>query len=370
MKKLRAYSDALEYLKPYASEKELQYPFSFSIQALETTLRYIIDLSYNCYILIGDTRELLKFEFATTSPLLKKHLTQKNSLSSSKRKTLKHKQWRIMQCVVKPFGVSEDDLFPRFLKSLSVPSGLFVLSLSDSNLLRKDFGEPYFGVSTRYTPPFLPMFAYSGHQDYWDIPIPTYDDIHFAMNPFEVKQIPWSEKQSKAVFRGGITGCGVTPETNQRIHLATKRNDLLDVGLVETSSKHLRFDPRHGLSELKAHVHKVPKLPMFTEQIKYKYILHVDGNVFAYRWLSSFLTGSLILRVKSRYVHWTDTFFKDGKHYISIAADLSDLNEKVNWCLHNDAACKRIAERSRKLAQMYLEKSFIESYFLRSLQRL
>ena len=43
-------------------------------------------------------------------------------------------------------------------------------------------------------------------------------------------------------------------------------------------------------------------MPM-EEQSKYKYIIHIDGNVNAYRLLNSMLTGSLILRVKSEYIH-------------------------------------------------------------------
>ena len=363
MKKLHNYQEAFEYLKPYVSDKELSHPWSFSENALENTLKYIIDLSYNCYILIGQTKELLKFEFSKTSSLLKKHLTKKNSLSSSKKKTLKNRQWRIMQCVIKPFGFSEDDLFPRFIESVKVPHGLFIFSLTDSQLLRKDFGEPWFETKTNYKPPFLPMFAYSGHQEFYDIPIPDRDDIEFIEKPFEVKQVDWESKKPIAVFRGGITGCGTSEKTNQRIHLATLKSDLLDVGLVETSSKNLRFDKEKGLSEVKTSLKKVPKLAMFTEQIHYKFIFHVDGNVLAYRWLTSFLTGSLILRVKSPYVHWLDSTFKEDKHYIAIAEDLSDIQEKVDWCLKHDSKCKKIAENGRKLALKCLDKEFIRKSF-------
>jgi hypothetical protein len=238
-----------------------------------------------------------------------------------------------------------------------------VLSLTDSQLLRKDFKTPWFETPTNFTPPFLPIFSYSGHQDFYDIPIPDRDDIKFLEKPFEVTQVEWETKKPIAVFRGGITGCGTSQKTNQRIHLATLKSDLLDVGIVETSSKNLRFDKIEGLAEVKTSVKKVPKLAMFTEQIKYKFIFHVDGNVLAYRLLTSFLTGSLILRVKSPYVHWLDDKFKDGKHYISIAEDLSDVQEKVEWCLKHDKKCKKIAENGRTLALKCLNKDFITKSF-------
>lgn len=37
--------------------------------------------------------------------------------------------------------------------------------------------------------------------------------------------VPWAEKRATAVFRGNSTGGGVSPETNQRLHLAKLSQD-------------------------------------------------------------------------------------------------------------------------------------------------
>jgi len=98
---------AFETLKPFCLDKKLSEPWSFSEESLKNTLNYITALSYNCYVYNG--KELYKLEFKTTSPLLKKHLTSKVS-SIKIRKTLKNKEWRIMQCIIKQFGISEENI--------------------------------------------------------------------------------------------------------------------------------------------------------------------------------------------------------------------------------------------------------------------
>jgi hypothetical protein len=359
MKILKKYEEAIEIIKPFLTERNLSNPWSETFQSAENTFKYIFDLSHNCYVLLCPTNEILKFEFSKTSQILKKYLTLRN-LSEGKRKTFKKKQWRIMQCVIKPFSeTGGDTLFPKFIKSLKIPNGVYILSLNDSQLLRKDFIEPWFGKEPlKYKSPFLPMLSYSGHKDYLDVAIPTRDEIEFAMKPFEVKDVLWSDKESKAVFRGSLTGCGTTEATNQRMKLASMKSDLLDVGLTKTSSGNYRYE--NGVSELKTSIKPVGRLDMFTEQINYKYIIHVDGNVLAYRLIPSMLTGSLIIRIKSPYVHWLDTLLKDGKHYIGVKEDLSDLEEKVNWCLNNDKECEKIAKRSNKFAKKVLDLKFIQ----------
>jgi hypothetical protein len=271
-------------------------------------------------------KELYKLEFKTTSPLLKKHLTSKVS-SIKIRKTLKNKEWRIMQCIIKPFGISEENIFNTYIKKINISSGIYIFSLTDSQLLRKDFRTPWFKDPTQFRPPFLPMFAYSGHSEFWDIPIPNQDELTFIKNPPSIPDYDWSDKQSKAVFRGSSTGCGTSAETNQRIKISQIQHPYLDAGLTSLT-KQLKYDSLDGIS-MTPKLPLVPKLDMFKEQALYKIIIHIDGNVHAYRWLSSFLTGSLIFRVRSPYIHWLDSKIKEGKHYIEIKEDLSDLTDKI-----------------------------------------
>jgi hypothetical protein len=235
-----------------------------------------------------------------------------------------------------------------------MPHGVYILNITDAVILREDGTEPWHMVSSsslgQYKfDSYLPILSGSGQKGYWDIPIPNYDDVRLVMgfDKIGLPMLEWNQKKAVAVFRGGPTGCGNSIETNMRLKLAAMRSERLDVGLVKTTSGTLRFDS-NGLGQLETNVKKVGFLDLITEQSKYKYIVHVDGNVAAFRLLKSMLTGSLILRVKSDYIIWADHLLEEGKHYVNVSSDLSDLNTVLDWCAQNDSKCKKIAEQGRK----------------------
>ena len=87
------------------------------------------------------------------------------------------------------------------------------------------------------------------------------------------------------------------------------------------------------------------------EQLKYKYILSIDGwtnqwNGIAWRLYS----GSVLLKTKSVWEQWFYKDLKEWVHYVPVKNDFSDLNEQIEWCINNDDKCKEIAENARKFA--------------------
>jgi hypothetical protein len=342
MKIVSSYDEAFSIGEKYLS----------STEKLETTLKYIFDEHQTCYMLCvkEHSPELYKLESKTGNPTLDKQINKTLKRKKIKSKT---KTWRVMGCIIKPF--KKESTFAKewlpFLESVkdSLPDGVFILSLSDAVLLPTDKSGS-----------FLPVLSYSGKQGYSDITIPTYDDI-FDKDIGEV-ETKWSSKKDIAVFRGGSTGCGNTKETNQRLKLATMRSDDLDVGIT-TYTKNLKFNSGSDIGEVEKVGPLVPKLS-WNEQSHFKYIIHVDGNVVAYRLLKSMLTGSVILRVKSDFIHWCDKYLKPDTHYIEIKSDLSDLKEKVEWCKTHDSECKQIASNGYKFAKKVLKDENIRKEFV------
>lgn len=353
-------------------------PWGQDLTSAENTFKYVFDkLHHNCYLLcVGDKTEIFKLESSTTAPSFKPALMRLNkTIKGSKRKalikTLRSKEWRIMQCIVKPFRDSVASEYPHFLEGVNLPKGLFLLNITDAVILREDGTEPWHMVSSAPLGEYnfkthLPILSGSGQKGYWDIPIPNYDDVRLVMGYDKIgtPTLEWNDKKPVAVFRGGPTGCGYTVETNMRLKLAAMRSDKLDVGIVKTTSGTLRFDPKEGLGPLETKQKKVGFLDLISDQSKYKYIINVDGNVAAFRLLKSMLTGSLILRVKSDYTIWADHLLQEGKHYVGVSSDLSDLNSVLDWCEQNDAKCKKIAEQGRRIAEKMLTKEFLQTYFV------
>jgi hypothetical protein len=323
-------------------------------ELVSNTLKYIFDEHYSCYMLCvkKHVAEVYKLESKIGDPIIDRQINKTIKRKNIKTKT---KTWRVMGCVIKPF--KKESTFAKewvpFLEKLKgrLPNGLFILSLSDSVLM-----------PSQKQGNFLPVFAYSGKIGYKDIPIPTYDDL-FDRSIGQV-EIDWSKKNNIAVFRGSSTGCGTDDKTNQRLKLATMRDDDLDVGITKYTSN-LKFGKEIGSVKKVAPV--VPSLT-WKQQSEYKYILHVDGNVVAYRLLKSMLTNSVILRVKSDYIHWCDSKLESGKHYIEIKEDLSDLKEKIEWCKKHDKECKKIANRAYKAASKILTDDYIQKSFIKILK--
>jgi len=246
--------------------------------------------------------------------------------------------------------------------------------------------------------------------------------------------VEWSNKIPTAVFRGSTTGCGVDIETNIRLKLAklsidsdpkaqyldariTKWNirprklenetklrtiDIeslkrqgIDVYkrddrggyLLDTSKKYYRLDKRIGkyiedprgwyVLNSKGNYTNVgiggkyisyklsPK-----EQSKYKYIVHVDGHVSAFRLSLELSMGCVILLVDSPWKIWYRDLLKEGEHYVSVKSDLSDLIEKIKWCRANDAKCEEIAKNARVFFNTYLQKDGVLDYMQKILVNL
>jgi hypothetical protein len=387
--------------------------WNFSFEAIDNTLDYIFDkMVHPCY-LIGIKQHNVFFYKLTpqgnTSTLLKnklinslEHLDENPFLTSSQKneitKNIDIEHSRLMQCIIKPFRPSEesdktnkDNVYNILLKKISksLNDGVFIFNLTDSIILRNDGMEAYdmvFGNTPMQderfkTGYFLPIFG-QGQINYMDIPIPNYDDIERIIHPTldyadknydKLFERNWKNKKNKAVFRGGSSGCGATQETNMRYKLSilSKSNDfkhLLDSCIVSQRDNHIKFDPVYGLTKIKiedidqARCHDNKRMSMYDQSL-FKFIIHIDGNVNAYRLLNTMLTGSLILRVKSEYLHWADHILKPNKHFIEIDSDLSNLKDVLEWCLNNDQECKHIAKRGTHLAEQLIQPKFIYNIF-------
>jgi hypothetical protein len=84
-----------------------------------------------------------------------------------------------------------------------------------------------------------------------------------------------------------------------------------------------------------------------------KYALDIDG--FSNAWSNLFtrlLFGCCVLKVESRhgFRQWYYDRLKPWEHYVPVAADLSDLVERLDWVRSNDVGCNGIAQQGRRLA--------------------
>lgn len=381
--------------------RELKDPiWKIDAEALKNTLEYVFNtINHQCYLVCvaNETVSMYRLTEPKLGSLYMKAINagkqkvDKNPFLTDKQKNdiKKFNPIRVMQCVIKNrvSETQENNDYLVLLQKLKLPDGVFIFNLTDAVILRKDgthpfpmvVGENVMGKTIRlpFVKSHLPIFTMSGQNGYKDIPMPNYDELKWVYDPtitatkYDGFITEWKDKTiNKAVFRGGPTGCGYTVETNMRLKLFTmgqKMSTDLDVQLSgkdgSIDSRSIKFDPKYGIGMLNTKFPPADKFLTMAEQSNYKYLIHVDGNVNAYRMLYTMTTGSLLLRVMGDYKSWAEPYMTPKIHYIPIAKDLSNLADILNWCKTHDKECKKIAENGMKLARAILTPNFIENYF-------
>jgi DNA-directed RNA polymerase subunit E'/Rpb7 len=379
----------------------IQYPtelndpiWQINEEALMNTLDYVFNqIHHQCYLVCVANQTIAMYRLSDPTlgkvyekaiRMAKQNVDKNPHLKQNQKDYIKKfHPIRVMQCVIKNriSPEQENNVYLVLLQKLKIPDGVFLFNLTDAVILRKDGRHPFPMVVGNLMLPrvksHIPIFTMSGQHGYKDIPMPNYDELKWVYDPVEATTkydgfvTKWEDKTvNKAVFRGSPTGCGYTSETNMRLklfQLAQQMPDDMDVqisgkdGTIDTKS--VKFDPKFGIGMLNTGFPPADRFLKMYEQSNYKYLIHVDGNVNAYRMLYTMSTGSLMLRVMSDYTSWAEPYLKPGIHYIPIAKDLSNLQDKIRWCKTHDKECKRIAEAGMKLARAILTPEFIENHF-------
>ena len=249
---------------------------------------------------------------------------------------------------------------------------------------------------------YAPILSFYTSQRFADIPLPPSEDweaatgelfpvsFSYSVNNGEVEVQPprelftrsnlekfncsWENKKPTAFFRGTATGGGITIDTNQRLHLAylSQLWEKRDGDDPKLDAKITGWNPRDKkIASAKMNFVKPSEFPFkggkenFVEiykQSSYKYLIYAEGHCAACRYAFMMLLGSVILKVKSRCVAdqlWYFPMLQPWVDHVPVAEDLSDLEEKIDWCRNNDDKCKEIAVNARALYDKYISKDGI-----------
>ncbi len=141
----------------------------------------------------------------------------------------------------------------------------------------------------------------------------------------------------------------------ERKSLCTWRGDLNN-GSIQNfmDPKGKTLNPRHTFQKLYQE-RRLPKVEFentvapIRDQIQYKMILDIDG--WSATWSATvwkLYSGSVLLKVTSKWKQWFHHKLEPWVHYVPVANDFSDLNDKIEWCLHNEQACIEITENAHR----------------------
>jgi len=144
------------------------------------------------------------------------------------------------------------------------------------------------------------------------------------------KTIFWTNKKNIAVWRGKIQNGSKTNFIEQKVDMNQRE---LFVDLYKKGAlKNVNYSEEILTKE---------------KMCEYKYLIDIDG--WSNTWdatIWKLLSGSVLLKVGGVWEQWYYDKLKEWVHYVPVKDDLSDLNEKVQWCIDNDEKCKTISENA------------------------
>lgn len=293
-------------------------------------------------------------------------------------------------------------LIQKTLENNKIKDCEFFYNKKDFPIVRKDLKNPFITLYpnkelvSNYSkdyPYLLPILGHTGTKENADIMIPTNEDIDMVFKKYypttcenmyineKTDKISFEDKIPTAVFRGKATGCGVSIETNPRLKIAYLNH------LWKNDNKFNQFNNIDGYSFLNAGItgwnrrdkvnngivkrinpseFSFDKIDYLSreEQLKYKYLITIDGHVRPFRLPFELGTNSLVLLVESKndYKCWWSNLIKPYEHYVPINSDLSNLAEQIEWCKKNPKKCKDIVNKSTKWYNTYMTKKGLTDY--------
>lgn len=320
-----------------------------------------------------------------------------------KRVNTDPKTWYGNNCLIRyEYPLSEGDsgavqmknMFEELCKNRELPDMSFFVNRRDFPVLHRQnyeaysgvFGEKHKIVSHQYEK-YAPILSMNSRDDFCDVPIPTWEDWDRVRSVSDGVFFPkacrdyrfnfdtkWNDKKNVAVFRGASTGCGIDINSNMRLKISyisqevvptVNGRKILDAGITSWNARPRFYNGKLTTID-KGSLQLVNKLSP-EQQSKYKYIVNIDGHSSAYRLSLELGMGSVILLVESDYFLWYRKRLKEYVHYVPVKRDLSDLTEKIEWCLGHDKECQEIAQNALEFYRTYLSKSSIFDYIQNTL---
>lgn len=232
-----------------------------------------------------------------------------------------------------------------------------------------------------------PVLGITGCQSVQTIPLPQWYrwrdgafanwDQRMAQHYFKATSVPWTEKQSKAVFRGvlrpsclqfdeqrGLHFVNITSKnwrTASRTklwHLGTQHPDLFDVGIV-----HERSNQHQAILLGAMGAQPAERLAMEDQSMKFKYVVYIEGACgWADRLKNLLAAGMLIFMQKTPCQEFFAPLLRPMVHYVPVRNDLGDLVEKIRWVQENDNEAREIAANAADFAATWLTQAAWMAY--------
>jgi hypothetical protein len=172
---------------------------------------------------------------------------------------------------------------------------------------------------------------------------------------------PWSDRKAIAFWRGSTTGL----LDGKAVFFTSNMTTIPRIKLCEIGAA-FKHKTDFGITQivqgadhtctlqLREYCEQKRLLEKFTPQMsmaQFKMLIDIDGNANSWGFLVKLLLGSCVLKVDSEWEQWYYHRTRPWTHFVPVRRDLSDLMEKIDWCLENDQEARSIAEAGAECAR-------------------
>ena len=247
-----------------------------------------------------------------------------------------------------------------YLKTINKPT-IFALYSTDG-----DINDEYINESKKYITEndtlivaSVGQFTEDKRLNYLYFP---QDDYFFekGVNHYFQNIPSWNDRKSIAYWRGACSGSGGLECIRSKVVKKLLDYDKSDVKLTRwygwENGKNI---PDNYFSER----------VNYTELLKYKIFIIIDGNVISSSHMWGFASGGVPFMI-SNANYWFKKFLIPHVNYIPIQYDLSDLKEKIEWVINNVSEAEKIAQNALKFSREVFSSEFQKKYLIESINKI
>ncbi|KAJ3063548.1 HemK methyltransferase member 2 [Podochytrium sp. JEL0797] len=141
--------------------------------------------------------------------------------------------------------------------------------------------------------------------------------------------------------------------------MITGRGDrvVVDVGIHAASNMDLGFIEKHRVHKMYPYKSYVSHL----KTMKNKYLLVVDGNSWPGR-LQWYLGSNSVVLYNGIFVDYMMGGLEAWRHYVPVAMDFSDLQERLEWLESHDAEARQISQNAQEYVKRFNSVKSMECY--------
>lgn len=212
---------------------------------------------------------------------------------------------------------------------------------------------------------------YQAHEEFFLFPdfYLLSSDFSKKIKKIEANKCSFESKKDIAFWRGSQTGGSYDMETKDQfiryrlVDFSLKNPTYVDAKFVNHTCQVANSESGKTYTKFMDDRFKDDTRPSFVklkDQVLYKYIVCVDGNVGAWESPIHIMASHSIPLYNTEFIQFFTPYLEENTHFISIQSDLSDLKEKIDYLRTNPNVVDHLLKSGEEAYKDLNYETFIE----------